>query len=167
VRKKIWENYRTEPVGGNLGNLRDIVLKSENISGKFRDMQCGDWSDLFLKGLEISIDKWYYNNANSFIVEHINTPGLNLPGNNLLSNLGEHNLIRIRTGRKSIYIDPWKSGGRKILKEEKEINIQKYKVFDNNGIKTGYPVPGGIILNQNHTKGKKRNFSHTIFQCFL
>lgn len=141
VRREIFKRFKTQPIGGNIGNLSKIFSQGQ--------MECSDWAELFSNHLEFIICNWFMDNANSFSVEWLRCPpyiGDTL--NDFLTeylhikylNFGEHNLIRIRNSNwDEVYIDPWHTGGREIITSSKDYNLERYKVIDKGGISGKYP----------------------------
>jgi len=68
-------------------------------------MQCNNWSELFYDNIQALICNWFFDNKNSFRIKWLQ--GF-LPA--------EHNLIGIEgPAHKTLYIDPWESGGRTLI----------------------------------------------------
>lgn len=108
-RLNIFNKFKKQPWGGQIGNMLGGWFKVKG------EMECADWTGLFYKGLEDNLKKYYKINLNSFRVEWRRIAPW-------LYNHFEHNYIRILGPNKSKYlvIDPWGSGGVKIIpKKEK------------------------------------------------
>ena len=114
------KNYHGHPLGWHIGNYASLI------PGEFgkRQIQCDQWTLLFYKYLQDFICNWFFDNNNSFKFEWYRKPPV-------LVNYGEHNLCRILgpDGKSCIYIDPWSSGGREIIRRDGDWN-KRYEVFE-------------------------------------
>ncbi|MBU8902260.1 MAG: hypothetical protein KOO69_05940 [Victivallales bacterium] len=100
-RLKIFEKFKKQPTGWHTGNIK----KAFNYNG---EMECADWTALFYSGLEKPIEEYYSVNLNSFRVEWRRYPPC-------FYHQGEHSYIRIVGTSGYLVIDPWASGGEKIV----------------------------------------------------
>jgi len=121
LRLEKMQKYHGQPLGGTFGNIVSLIPSD---LGE-RQYQCGDWAHLFYNRLQSYIQKWFYENKNSFRIEWYRKPPY-------FYHMGEHNLIRIcGANGKFIYIDPWPSGGKDIVRQEGKWNhgFTVYKQF--------------------------------------
>ena len=111
-RLKIFERFRKQPWGGQIGNMFG------GWGGVKGEMECADWTALFYQGLEDNLKQYYKRNLNSFRIEWRRIAPW-------LYDHFEHNYIRILGPDKSRYlvIDPWRSGGRKIVPEKEKTSL--------------------------------------------
>lgn len=115
-RLDIFAKFKKQPLGGQTGNMRGGWF---GING---EMECADWTSLFYLGLQENIKEYYQKNLNSFRVEWRNIAPW-------LYNHFEHNYIRILGPNKDKYlvIDPWKSGGKKIVPKREKTGTWRWQ----------------------------------------
>ena len=120
LRSEKMKNFHGQPLGGNIGNYSSLL------SGDFgkRQIQCDQWASLFYDFLQKFICNWFFDCNNSFKFEWYRKPPV-------LWKFKEHNLCRILgpDGKSCIYIDPWPSGGREIIRHDGDWN-KRYEVWD-------------------------------------
>lgn len=172
TRRELYRKFKIQPIGGISGNIlagintlwKKIISTvsfgyispipfSKTTQGQ---MECGDWSEVLYNNLEEFVANWFMDNINSFAVEWIRRPPLLGESlNSTIFNFKEHNLIRISIGTdnpKYIYIDPWESGGQKLLGNPANYSPNKYDIMNNEDGLKKYP----------HFKKKKNSYFNGV-----
>ena len=155
--RAIFLNYKALPTGGNFGNFYDLgnhIFRNEPIIK--RQMECGDWTVLVYFNIVDSVKKYFENDHNSFMVIHMCKPV------DYIKLKGQHNFVRIQgpiSGH--VNIDPWRSGGKKIVLDDKEYeNLPQYHVYKDQKVDSGkvfqYPSWGNKRYFPGEPERKKK-----------
>lgn len=150
ARKEIFQKTRTQPLGGNIGNIikginkryKDVFKRDINSNLMTSQMECADWAEILFNNLQEFIANWFMDNTNSFSIEWVRKPPILGEAIGMMWNIGEHNLIRIRAGTaalQEVYIDPWPSGGKEIMRDAHNFLNNGYDVMRKNGKTQKYP----------------------------